>query len=113
MTRKRAPVDRPELVGQPTSIRVSRVRRNRYLDAAARLGIDNLSEFVLTSLDGVAGIVASDGWECRLVHLNDDKIVFTGEATPLDPSGCVLQVASFPVIAPKAFWRHLSGFIRA
>lgn len=86
------------------SARCKREQKDAYIELAEALGFDSLSRFVIGVLDGMTERYSSDSWECRLVHVNEDRIV-AAEAS--DVGGVPLATAAYKVVAPKAFWDHI------
>lgn len=100
-------VDRAKTVH--ISARCTPDQKERYELAQERLGFRNLSELLLDSLDCLSDAVHEDGWECRLIHLEGDRIVAMGDV--LD-AGMLSPTTAFPIVAPASFWRRVERLLR-
>jgi hypothetical protein len=87
------------------SFRCSVETKERLVAASERLGYENLSEYILDVLDGVSRPVVQEGWDCRLLHMQGDRVVGVGEEGPSLP----LPVAAYPVVGPVEFWKSLQS----
>lgn len=87
------------------SVRCSPEAKARYLVAAERLGVD-LSTMALSTLDAITGSVVDEGWECRVVWLDGDRIVGVGAGVPME-AGLPVPALSFELVAPGSFWSYL------
>ncbi len=87
------------------SIRATAEQKHRWGAAAARFGM-TLSEFSTTILDAVSGEAETEGWECRKIHLEGDRIVGVGDVAPV-ASGLPTMALVVPVIAPQRFFAAL------
>jgi hypothetical protein len=92
------------------SARCDTTRKERYVRTAERLGFSDLSEFLLQSLDSVSGVVDTEGWECRLVHVAGNQVLAIGD-DGVDEE-VPLPVTAYPIVAPAAFWRALENALQ-
>lgn len=87
------------------SARCTAERKEAYLRMADQLGYGNFSEFLLQLLDSMSEQWGGeDGYECHLLHVQDEQIVGVGPSPVTDVSRAS---AAFSVVAPKRFWRHV------
>lgn len=83
------------------SVRIEDEKKERLEKCAKRLGYKNTSEFVLDVLDALMTPNAGEGYECRMIHIDGNRIVNTGPVREASPT------PSFPVTASEEFWRAI------
>lgn len=85
--------------------RVTEDQAEQFSDAADQLGV-SLSDLVVGCLDVLSGEVKGSGWETRMLHLVQDRVVSIGEDAPTI-GGIPVPSCAYPVVAPQVFWDHL------
>lgn len=86
--------------------RCSEEQKARYLDLAKRFGYDTFSDFLIHLLDAACERYEVEGWECRILHLVEDRIVGSGpQATVEIRTGS----SAFPIVGSEGFWAHVDA----
>ena len=86
------------------SARVFTDKKTDYERTAAALGYQDLSGLMVDLLDVISSNTELDPWECRLLHMEDGRIVGSG---PVTGTGLSPLISAFPIVAPEHFWRRV------